>query len=249
MTVSELVRRSTLVIPATDKSLVGGAWNKKADAICLDLEDLVHPSKKADARASLKERVSTASGGGTDVLVRINRDSDLVDADLEAGVWPGLAGVLLPKVESAAEVHQVDKIITDLEKKRGIEAGTIKIGVLIETWRGNLDAYEIVCASPRVDTLCLGIVDLTTDELAIEVCRHIYLLERTIIIARVAGVQPQGTVGLHLSQAYKDVGAWRRGSILGHRVGFKGALTVHTGAVDAINEGFSFTAGGHKRKA
>lgn len=239
MTVGELVRHSTLIIPATDQNLTEEALNKGADAICLDLEDLVHPNKKADARASLKERISTAGGRGADVLVRINPDSNLVNADLEAAIWPGLAGIVIPKAESAAEVRQVDKIITDLEKKRGIKAGTIKIEVLIETWKGNWDAYEIACASPRIDTLCLGIADLTTDELAIEVCRHIYLWERTIVIAKVAGVQPQGTVGLHLSQAYQAADAWRKGSLLGHRLGFKGALTVHPGAVDALNKGFS----------
>jgi citrate lyase subunit beta / citryl-CoA lyase len=243
MSVRERGRRSTLTVPATSRDLKELLNNKTKqedipDVICLDLEDMVHPRKKAKARDALKDLIPGIAASNTEVLLRINNDMALILDDLKAGIWHGLKGVVLPKVESPAQVRYVDEILSKLETLRGINAGTIKIEVLIETMKGNWYAHEIATASPRVDALCIGVADLTTDEVAIEAARHMYLWERAIVIARVAGVLPYGTVGLHLSQAYKDKDTWRRASRLGHQMGFKGALTVHRGAVNFLNQAF-----------
>lgn len=245
MSASKLSRRSMLLIPpvAGDVKKIFSDKTKQndvPDAICLDLEDLIHPKNKLNARESLKECMLHISANETEVLLRVNNDMDLIQDDLKAGIWPGLKAVVLPKVESPAQVQYVDELLSKLETQRGINAGTIKIMVLIETPKGNLYAHEIVSASTRVDTLCVGIVDLTTNEIEIEAARDLYLLERAVVIARVAGVQPYGTIGLHLSQAYKDTDAWQRAAKFGISLGFKGALTAHCGAVSFLNQAFSF---------
>src|SRR5207245_2808214 len=41
-------------------------------------------------------------------------------------------GIVLPKVESAGEVALVDETLASLEREHGLDAGSIRIGVLIE---------------------------------------------------------------------------------------------------------------------
>ena len=99
---SILVRRSNLMVPVTDADAVSEAWRHNADAITLDLEDGVDAARKAEARGLVKEAIAPAGQGAAEVFVRVNKS--FLHADLEASVWPGVRGIMLPQVESAAEV-------------------------------------------------------------------------------------------------------------------------------------------------
>ena len=142
------VRRSGLTMPVVTPRFVDSAWRRVCDFINLDLEDSVPHHLKGYARGLIKEAIAKVSKGGAEVFTRINHD--LVEADLEAIVWPGLDKVNYPKAEYASEVHKVDRIITRLERERGIRPGTVEIGAAIETSVGVANAYEIASASPRV---------------------------------------------------------------------------------------------------
>jgi citrate lyase subunit beta/citryl-CoA lyase len=61
-----------------------------------------------------------------------------------------LARVNYPKAETAEEIRKLDRIITRLERERGIRPGTVEIGANIETARGVVNGYDIASASPRV---------------------------------------------------------------------------------------------------
>lgn len=122
---SELVRRSTLLVPAIEKGLVGRSWSVGADALCLDLEESVHPAQKLKARAMIKETLSDDRKKGTEVLVRINKGSTF--ADLQASVWPGLQGVIVPKAESSDEIREIERTISYFEIERKMEPGRTEI--------------------------------------------------------------------------------------------------------------------------
>ena len=94
-----LVRRSNLLVPITDAERVNQAWRSDADAITLDLEDGVVETRKAEARGLVKEAIALAGQGGAEVFVRVN--AALLHADLDASVWPGVHGIMLPRVASA----------------------------------------------------------------------------------------------------------------------------------------------------
>ena len=111
-----LVRRSNLLAPITDAERVNQAWRSDADAITLDLEDGVVEPRKAEARGLVKEAIALAGQGGAEVFVRVN--AALLHADLDASVWPGICGIMLPRVESATKVAEAVEQMTALERGR-----------------------------------------------------------------------------------------------------------------------------------
>src|SRR5689334_5554614 len=118
-----LVRRSNLIIPVADSSLVATAWQHDADAITLDLRDFADSTLKADLFGRLRFAIDGARKGGAEIFVCPDRSS--LRADLEASVWPGLDGIMLSGVESATDVLQIDDILKTLESARQIETGSL----------------------------------------------------------------------------------------------------------------------------
>jgi citrate lyase subunit beta/citryl-CoA lyase len=138
MNITEIVRRSSLIMPVNQPRFVDKAYLRGADAIVLDLEDSVPPAEKGRARTMVKEAIPVAARGGADVFVRINKPVEMMIEDLEAAIHPGLAGLALPKVESAAEIHMLDELTTYWEKRHGVPQGTV--------------GYEEVVGSPEFAT-------------------------------------------------------------------------------------------------
>lgn len=150
-----LVRRSNLQVPMRDADAVAHAWRHNADAVTLDIEG------NPDARGQVKAAMATVAQGGAEVFVRINKSS--VQTDLEACVWPGLCGIVLPCAESAAEVVQADTIVSALEQQRGIAKGALQFIVMIESARGVWDMRPIIRASPRIRQAALDEGKLAAD--------------------------------------------------------------------------------------
>src|SRR4051812_39201180 len=104
----QMVWRSLLIMPVNVPAFVEKAPQRGADVIMLDLEDSIPPAEKANARLLVKGAIATAGRGGSDVLVRTNHAWELAEADLESAVWPGLNGIVYPKVEQIEQVQRVD---------------------------------------------------------------------------------------------------------------------------------------------
>jgi len=158
---SILIRRSNLLVPVTDGDVVSAAWRHNADAITLDLEDGVEAARKGEARGRVRDAIAPAGKGAAEVFVRINKP--FIQADLEASVWPGLRGIMLPQVESAADVLKAAEIATALERERGLAAGSLCFIVLLESARAVWDIRAIITASPRVAQAGLDEADLAAD--------------------------------------------------------------------------------------
>jgi citrate lyase subunit beta/citryl-CoA lyase len=142
------LKRSGLTMPIVTPRFINNAWHRGCDYINMDLEDSVPPRLKDVARDLIRESIPVVNKGGADAVCRINHD--LMEADLNAVIWPGLVQVNYPKTEYGHEIARMDEIITRLEAERGIRPGTVEIGANIETAVGVANAYEIVTASPRV---------------------------------------------------------------------------------------------------
>ena len=156
-----LVRRSNLLVAVTDEAALKGAWRHNADAITLDLEESVGLEHKALARTLVKAAVAPAARGAAEVFVRIN-DSSLTE-DLEASVWPGVKGIVLPRVESAADVAEAAEVITGLERERGIPVGALEIVVQLESAPGVWNIRHILSTSPRIRQTGLDERDLAAN--------------------------------------------------------------------------------------
>ena len=238
------VRRSGLTMPVVTRRFVDAAWRRGCDFINLDLEDSVPQHMKGYARGLIKDAIANVSRGDAEVFTRINHD--LVQADLEGVVWPGLARVNYPKAEYAREIRKLDEIITRLERERGIRPGTIEIGANIETSVGVANAYDIASASPRVKEFggATG-YDMSRDlgvEMFVGFDQFVYGKGEVELAARALGLEvhtapftPNATGSVSdPDQAFMEAEAARK---CGIRVG--GGL--HPNVVEPQNRGFTPT--------
>jgi citrate lyase subunit beta / citryl-CoA lyase len=141
------VARVAMFVTPTNPRFIDKAWTRGGDVYILDIEDSIAPAEKERCRTLIRESIDKASKGGASIYVRINKP--FVDADLPYAVWPGVARIMLPKTESAAEMQHAEKIISRLEKERGIAPGSIELSPMIESALGAVNIYEILTATPR----------------------------------------------------------------------------------------------------
>jgi citrate lyase subunit beta/citryl-CoA lyase len=152
-------------VPGSSERFLAKAPSLDADMFFLDLEDAVAPLEKEAARAKVVTAVREQEWGDAVLCVRVNAwdtkwtYGDVIEVVGRAG--PRLDEVMLPKVQSAAEVVALDLLLTQVEVNHGLPAGHIGIEAQIETARGLINVEEICAASPRTETVILGPVDFS----------------------------------------------------------------------------------------
>src|SRR3954468_22921321 len=160
-----LPRRSCLSVPASSEKMLGKAPGLPADMVFMDLEDAVAPLEKESARAKAVDAVKNQDWGEKILCVRVNAwdtkwtYGDVIEVVSQAG--DRLDELMLPKVQTAAEVVALDLLLTQVEKNCGLPVGHIGIEAQIETARGIINVEEICAASPRIETIILGPVDMS----------------------------------------------------------------------------------------
>ncbi|MCI0901014.1 MAG: hypothetical protein J4N70_08790 [Chloroflexi bacterium] len=238
-----LVRRSNLMVPVTNARFVREAWRHSADAITLDLEDGVTPNNKADARGLVKDAVAAVGKGAAEVFVRVNKE--FLTADIEASVWPGLAGIMLPRVESPEDVAAASEVLASLEHKRGIEPGTLRLILLLESANAVMRVREIAAASERVSQVGLDESDLAASlgvSPSPEFDPFVYARGRLAIEATAAGVQPMGAaypLGA-LPRLLPDEDMLKTATD-SKNLGFKGIICPHPSWIAPVNTAFTPT--------
>jgi citrate lyase subunit beta/citryl-CoA lyase len=239
--ITKLVRRSSLIFPVNVKRFVEKASTREADCLIMDLEDSVPSTEKEAARKLVKESIPIVGKGGGDVAVRINAPLDQAIRDLESSIWSGLTCVAFPKVESGEEIRIRDRVMTDLEKKRGIEPGSVQIAVSVETAIGVVNAFEIVSASPRIVTIGVGAEDLT-QEMGIHTSKSgqelWYSRSKVLMDAYAAGVQPMGLIGVE-PFTWREPEKTYDAAVFSKNLGYKGAQSIHPAPIPYLNMGFS----------
>jgi citrate lyase subunit beta / citryl-CoA lyase len=232
--------RSLLFVPVTAEKFVRTGADRGADGIILDLEDAVAPSQKERARTLIADAIPQVARTGGDVLVRVNRPWRLLVRDLEAAVIPGVAALMLTKVDSAEHVQAVAEIVAELEAERGLPADRIKFVVLVENAAGFFRIEAIAKAHPRVVALSLGTEDFTADVgMLPDPDALLYPKQHTLFAARAAGILPMGFVGSIAD--FRDQEAFRAIVRRSKRLGFVGASAIHPLQVPVLNEEFGVT--------
>ncbi|MEO5611527.1 MAG: CoA ester lyase [Sphingomicrobium sp.] len=227
--------RSWLFVPADSEKKIAKALASEADAIIFDLEDSVAPARKAAAREILK--ALPARSGGPQWWVRINPlGSEQVKADLGLFASADFEGVVLPKVESGADVAQLAHRTGNLPVHAIVtETAASLFGML--TYRdpksplaamswGAEDLSAALGASSKYDAD--GELSMT------------YQLARSLCLAGAvaAGVQPVDGI----FSDFKDDQSLRAEAEAAAREGFTGKLAIHPGQVAIINAAFSPSA-------
>ena len=160
-------RRVQLAVPASSEKMMAKAAGSQADHVFLDLEDSVAPREKVNARAKAIEALRTHDWTGKVRCVRINdlgtewAYGDIIDVVEKA--HDHLDTLMLPKARSAADVLFVDTLLTQIEKKLGLDR-RIGIEVLIEEVEGMLNVEAIATASPRLESLIFGMGDYSASQ-------------------------------------------------------------------------------------
>ncbi len=150
------VWRSILYVPGNVPKFIDKAHERGADCVLVDLEDSVQPAQKPEARAMLPETMKKVAQSGADVAVRINRPLRLAIPDIEAAVRPGLSALFVTKTEGVQHLRLLDEMVTELERERGMPAGSVGFGVMIEHPRALAELNDIAERGPRVIAMMLG---------------------------------------------------------------------------------------------
>jgi len=230
-------RRSMLYMPGSNARALEKGRTLAADALILDIEDAVAPDAKALARGQIVEAVRAGGYGGREIVVRINPlDSTWGHDDLAAIATSGAAAILLPKVETAAMVQ-------DLEMQMVGAGAPENMGIMcmMETPLGMLHAEAVAGASKRITCLVMGTSDLVKDLQASHTDARLPVLTSLglcLLAARAFGLAIVD--GVHLDLA--DDAGFAKSSVQGLELGFDGRTLLHPKTIAKANEVFSPSA-------
>ena len=157
------LRRAMMFMPGNNPGMLQTAGIFGADTIIFDLEDAVAISEKDAARHLVLFALKTLRYP-CEVAIRINHIQTPYGKDDLKVVLPAKPDLIrLPKAESAAEIQEIDAIITEAEKVNEFAPGSIRMMAAIETAKGLMHAYDIATASPRMVALAIGGEDFVAD--------------------------------------------------------------------------------------
>ncbi len=238
-------RRSVLYMPGANERALEKAKGIPADVLILDLEDAVAPDAKVDARGRVCAAVQSGEYGAKELAIRVNGIGTQWHADdIAAAAVAGPNAILVPKVNSAAEVTQ----LVDALEKAGAPSHT-KLWAMLETPMAVLDAEAIVSASARLTVLVMGTNDLAKELQAEHVAGRAPLqfgLQKCLMAARLAGK-------IILDGVFNDIKddeGFRDECVQARQFGFDGKTLIHPSQVDPCNEIFAPTSADieHSRK-
>jgi citrate lyase subunit beta/citryl-CoA lyase len=244
-------RRSCLAVPGSNPRFLEKAKGLTSDQVFLDLEDAVAPLAKPDARKNI---VASLNEGGWGEKIRVVRVNDWTTQwtyrdviEVVEGAGANLDCIMLPKVQTAAQVMALDNLLTQIEKTVGLEVGRIGIEAQIENALGLINIEEIAQASPRVEALIFGPADFmaSINMKSLVVGEqppgydvgdaYHYILMKILMAAR--AYSKQAIDGPYLQ--IRDVDGFRRVAGRSAALGLDGKWVLHPGQVDAANEVFS----------
>ncbi len=223
-----------------------------ADMVFLDLEDAVAPKEKEAARGKVVEAIKGQDWGDKVLCVRVNDWStkwtvfDVIE--VVGGAGPRLDEIMLPKVESAAQVVAMDMLLSQVEQQAGLPVGHIGIEAQIETTRGLINVEEICAASPRLETIIFGPADFAASmempvltggvQIPDYPGDHFhYVFSKILMAGRANGLQVIDGPYLYI----RDADGFRDYCRRTRTLGYDGKWALHPDQVTILNEVFSPT--------
>ena len=238
--------RSILFVPGNRPPWMEKAVSYGADCLILDLEDSVPDQEKVAARPLVKAGIKALKAKGQAVNVRVNGfATGLTFDDLEGVLCSELDGVDLPKVETAADMKELDALLIHLEKRMGIPVGTIETPLGCETAKGMRNIYEIATSCPRVKRVTLAAGPGGDAARAIgylwskEGMETLFLRSKAVLDARAAGIQ-YPTISSWWN--IKDLEGLERDAGWNRQLGFRGMTVMHPTHVPIVNKVFTPSA-------
>ena len=230
-------RRSALYMPGANDKALEKAKGLPTDAIIFDTEDSVAPDMKAVARGKVSAAVQSGAYGHRELTIRVNAlDTEWAVDDLRSAARAGPAGIVVPKVNSAADVATVEGII----EAAGVPDHTT-LWAMLETPAAIENAVQIATSSERLAVLIMGTNDLAKElraSLTAGRAPLLWGLGRCVNAARYADK-------VILDGVYNDVKnpeGFLAECVQGAEMGFDGKTLIHPTQVEPCNEAFSPSA-------
>jgi citrate lyase subunit beta/citryl-CoA lyase len=232
------ILRTFLFAPANHPRRREKAFTIGADAVILDLEDACAISEKAASRVKVAEamRQPRKCLG----YVRVNPlTTEFAYGDFVETIHAGLDGVILPKVDNPGHIATADWLMTQLERDRGLEPGSVDLIPIIETGAGMAALPEILRTSKRVKRASFGAGDFTLD-MNMKWSRDENELapyrSRMVLQSRAAGLEPPiDTVWTDL----QDAEGFAISTDKVRDMGFQGKLCIYPDQIPVVNRAFT----------
>jgi citrate lyase subunit beta/citryl-CoA lyase len=242
--------RSWLFVPGDNDRKLAKGDGSGADALVLDLEDSVaegnRPAARRKVRAFLDERPLPRRQ--QQLWVRVNSIDDGALVDLAAVVGGAPDGIMLPKIQSTADITRVAHALDALEVRDGVAPGQVKMTVVAtETPQAVLRLFEFAQAqTSRLVGLNWGAEDLSaaigastnTDASGNWALTYRWARSAVLLAAKAAGVQAIDTVYVN----YRDLDGLRASCRASAQEGFNSRVAIHPDQVGPINEAFAPSA-------
>lgn len=226
-------RRSLLFVPALRPDRYWKALDSGADIVCIDMEDAVALDRKDEGRTLTLPLFAEPSHPHVERMVRINALSSyhgLKDLQALIDCEAPPPSIMIPKIRSAEEIQLIDTLLSTGP------ARAIRYCVIIETNRGLERAIEIAQASPRIDSMILGAVDMSADLRCVKAWEPLlYARSRLVHAAASAGIDLLDVPFLNLD----DPEGLAREANACAQLGFTGKASIHPNQLAAIHEAFS----------
>ncbi len=230
MTARNRPYRSVLYIPGSKTRALDKARTLPVDAIIFDLEDAVSLEEKENARETLAQALEQGGYGARVKIVRINGlDTKWGRDDAAAAAKMGCDAILLPKVESAADLDALAAI-----------TGDIPLWAMMETPRGMLNAVEIA-AHPKLQGLVMGTNDLAK-ELQTRFRADRLPLMGGLSLCLLAAKAEGKIIVDGVYNAFKDGEGLAAECSQGRDMGMDGKTLIHPAQVEVTNAAFAPSA-------
>jgi citrate lyase subunit beta / citryl-CoA lyase len=237
-TAKDRLRRSRLYLPGNEPKFFVNAGLHGPDGIILDLEDSVAPSEKDAAQLVVRNALRSVDFYGAERMVRINQLPRGLE-DLKFIVPHNVNVILIPKCESADQVHQVEAEVKKIKEQHKIK-NDIYFMPILESALGILKAFEIATASADNCALAIGLEDYTADigtQRTLEGKESFFARAMLLNAAKAAGIQAIDTVFSDVN----DMEGLRQSVIEAKSLGFEGKGCIHPRQVDVVHKAFAPT--------
>ena len=232
-------RRALLYMPGDDRRKIEKATTLGVDSICMDLEDGVAVSRKAEARAVIADAVKELDFGDSEKCIRINSiGSGLEKRDLAAALAVEPNAIVIPKIETAAQVKWVSERIEIYELTSRLSVGSIRLLIGVETAKGILNLKEIAESDKRLEDIIFGAEDYAASIGATRTKEGIEVLyARSAVVTACAANDLQAIDMVYID--FRDTEGVRVEAQQGAGLGFSGKQIIHPDQVAPVQEAFT----------
>jgi citrate lyase subunit beta-like protein len=232
-------RRAFLYVPGNDLHKIQKSASLNADCICLDLEDSVSPNQKTTARQMVAHAFTEMDFGEAEKWVRINNEkTGLMEDDLAAILPVSPHGIVLPKVETAAVIQRVSRLMDEIETTRGWQQKRLSIIAIVESAAGLINLASICQADERLKGIIFGAEDFAASIGAqrSEKNWEVFHARSEIVIHCAAfGLQAIDMV----NNNYRDLEPVIQEARQGAALGFSGKQVIHPSQVEVVQSAFT----------